>query len=502
MEPNLSHLGRCHVAADYFDGVFNFLNKMLMEEDDLLNKQPCMFIDSLALRATEKSFYDVLIDHHHPHFEEIEPLEVYDAAVLCDDYNRLWLDKARSGSLPGIMACNRPKKRRRNVEETVDLADLLIRCAKTMACGNTTVAVQTLKTIRKHSSPYETSTKRMAHYFANAIESRLRGTGTEVYRAFSSATTPAAQILTSYKAYITACPFHRMSNIFANKSIAKLANGRDKLHIIDFGILYGFQWPCIIQGLSLRPGGPPKLRITGIDLPQHGLRPAQRVEETGCRLMEYAKRFNVQLKYHSIAKNWENVRIEDLEIDPEEMLVVNSIYRMRNVLDETVVENSPRDSVLNFIRKLNPDMFVHGVLNGTYNATFFLTRFKEAVFHFTTLFDMFEATAKREDMDRALFEQEVFGRDIMNVVACEGRSRVERPETYPKWGIRTSKAGFSQLVLDSNLMKEVRTKVQWKYHKDFVVHEDNNWMLQGWKGRVLYALSLWKPSNRYRDRDR
>ncbi|KAI3738207.1 hypothetical protein L2E82_28230 [Cichorium intybus] len=126
--------------------------------------------------------------------------------------------------------------------------------------------------------------------------------------------------------------------------------------------------------------------------------------------MEYAKRFNVPFKYHSIAKNWENVRIEDLEIDREEMLMVNSIYRMRNVVDECVMENQPRDSVLKFIRKLNPDMFVHGVLNGTYNATYFPTRFREAVFHFTTLFDMFQATAKHDDDDRRFFEQEVFVR--------------------------------------------------------------------------------------------
>ena len=57
-----------------------------------------------------------------------------------------------------------------------------------------------------------------------------------------------------------------------------------RLHIDDFGILYGFQWPSLIQQLSARPGGPPKLRITGIDLAEPGFRPAQRVEETRRRL--------------------------------------------------------------------------------------------------------------------------------------------------------------------------------------------------------------------------
>lgn len=473
--------------VDFFDGVFNYLNKMLMEEDDLANK-PCMLTDSLALQATEKSFYNVLVENQ-PRVQDLEQLNEYDTALLCEDLTRLWLHKPCSETLHG----NVKKKRRSTVVEKVDLTELLIRCAQKVASFDTTIAVQILGTIRKHSSPYGSSSERMAHYFANAIEARLSGIGTEVYRSFSSTRISAAQTLKSYKTYITACPFHRMSNIFANKSIFQQAIGRDKVHIIDFGILYGFQWPCIIQGFSLRPGGPPKLRITGIDLPQPGLRPAERVEETGYRLAEYCKRFNVPFKYNAIAKNFEDVGLQDLEINPDEMLVVNSIYRMRNVLDETVVENRPRDVVLNFIRELNPALFVHGVLNGNYNATYFLTRFREAVFHFTKLFDMFEATADREDNDRKLFEQEVFGRDIVNAVACEGRSRVERPETYKKWESRNAKAGFVQMPLDSKLVDEVITKVVNKYHKDFVVHEDHKWMLQGWKGRVLYALSLWTP---------
>jgi len=30
------------------------------------------------------------------------------------------------------------------------------------------------------------------------------------------------------------------------------------------------------------------------------------------------------------------------------------------------------------------------------------------------------------------------------------------------------------------------------YREDFVADEDNGWLLQGWIGRVLYALSKWK----------
>ncbi|GJU07244.1 scarecrow-like protein 30 [Tanacetum coccineum] len=62
------------------------------------------------------------------------------------------------------------------------------------------------------------------------------------------------------------------------------------------------------------------------------------------------------------------------ETDGNELTVVNSVKRLRNILDEMVIESSPRDTVLQLIRQINPDMFVLGILNGAYNAPFLLNR--------------------------------------------------------------------------------------------------------------------------------
>lgn len=390
----------------------------------------------------------------------------------------------------------RPKgsKKNRKVTEVVDLRSLLTRCAEALSSFNIATGENLLKEIRNHCSPYGDANERLAHCFANALEARMTGTGSALYTAFASRRIPAAELLKSYQAYVTACPFKRMSNIFANKSIGRSATDATKIHIIDFGILYGFQWPCIIQGISLKPGGPPRLKITGIDYPQPGFKPAERVEQTGRRLMNYCKRFNVPFEYNAIAKRWEDIHVEDLKIEREEMVVVNCLYRLRHVPDESAGVNSPRDAVLNLIKKIKPDLFVNGVVNGTYNASFFTTRFKEALYHYSSFFDMLEATLPREDQDRLLYEREVFGRDVMNVIACEGSERVERPETYKQWQVRNQRSGFRQLPLNQEILNEVRTKVRTDYHNDFLLEEDSGWMLQGWKGRVMYALSCWKPS--------
>ncbi|NP_001312025.1 scarecrow-like protein 14 [Nicotiana tabacum] len=429
--------------------------------------------------------------------DESEPLEMYDNVLLLCPNNPCVLPNEVKKPIKVGRPRSGGKKHSSSKKEIVDLRGLLTQCAQAMSSYDTRTANELLMRIRQHSSSHGDGTERLAHYLANALEARLSSTGTASYTVFASSRISAAHILKAYKAFITACPFKLMSNIFANKYIKKLITGGAPrtIHIIDFGILYGFQWPCLIQSLSaLRRGEPIKLRITGVELPQPGFRPAERVEDTGRRLKKYCDRFHVPFEFNAIAKKWESITLEELAIDRDEVLVVNSLYRLGNIPDETVVPTSPRDVVLDLIRRIRPDMFIHGVVNGTYNTPFFLTRFREALFHFSTLFDMFEATMPREDEDRKLFEEEVFARDAMNVIACEGTERVERPETYKQWQLRCARAGFKQLPLDQEIVNFVSNKVRREYHKDFSVDEDSQWMLQGWKGRVVYALSCWKPA--------
>ncbi|KAJ4847478.1 hypothetical protein Tsubulata_043625 [Turnera subulata] len=351
-------------------------------------------------------------------------------------------------------ARGKKKGAKRNV---VDLRTLLSLCAQAVAANDQRTANDLLNQIRQNASPTGDGMQRLANVFADGLEARLAGSGTQIFKAMILPTS-AADVLKAYHLFLAACPFRGLSNFFSDKAIINVAEKAKRLHIVDFGILYGFQWPSLIQRLSSRPGGPPQLRITGIDLPQPGFRPAERVEETGRRLANYAKRFNVPFKFHAIAVKWETIKLEDLQIDRDDVLAVVSQYRLRNLLDETVVVESPRSIVLKLIRKMNPDVFIQGIVNGGYNAPFFITRFREALFHYSTLFDMLEANVPRDLPERMLFEREIFGREAMNVIACEGSERIERPETYKQWQMRIVRAGFRQLPLDKEMLITAREK--------------------------------------------
>uniref|UniRef100_A0A1J3F1K5 Scarecrow-like protein 30 n=1 Tax=Noccaea caerulescens TaxID=107243 RepID=A0A1J3F1K5_NOCCA len=537
------------VCSDYHP-VFKYINDMLLMEEE-----SSLLEDSLALQTAERSFFDVLHDQTPPSGEQEDDVssagnlssvtslhqptsdftEIANSNEVStrryrhryDDDEEDDLESGRRSKLPAIstvdelaekleevlLVCQKNKQeeatpnktgraksssnrsKQQITDQPVDMRNLLMQCAQAVASFDQSRAAEKLKEIREHSSSHGDATQRLGYHFAEALEARITGIMTTPVSATSSRTS-MVDILKAYKGFVQACPTLIMCFYAANKTIFELASKATTLHIIDFGILYGFQWPCLIQALSTREGGPPMLRVTGIELPQPGFRPSERVEETGRRLKRFCDKFNVPFEYSFIAKKWETITLDDLVINSGETTVVNCILRLQYTPDETESLNSPRDTALKLFRDINPELFVFAEINGMYNSPFFLTRFREALFHCSSLFDMFEATTSEENDCRTLAERELIIRDAMSVIACEGPERFARPETYKQWQVRILRAGFRPAKLNKQIMKEGKEIVRQRYHKDFVIDNDNHWMFQGWKGRVLYALSCWKPAKK------
>lgn len=436
--------------------------------------------------------------------EEIELSEMFDKMFIFPDHHgkgeRGHCKGPRTGPPRDAEATEeqtpktRPKKpvNTNANKEVVDLRMLLILAAQAVNTDDRRTAHEYLKQIRQHSSPLGDGSQRMAHYFANGLEARLDGNGSQIYNALASKRISPIDVLKAYQVYLSVCPFQKLANIFSNNKILNLAEHTKSLHIIDFGILYGFQWPALIFRLSKRPGGPPRLRITGIELPDRGFRPAERVQQTGRHLAKCCERFKVPFEYNGIAQKWETICIEDLKLREQDVVVVNCMFRFKNLLDQTVVLNNPRDSVLNLVKSVNPKLFTQSIVNGSYGVPFFVTRFREALFHYSALFDSLDANLPSDNPMRMMFEKEWYGREVLNVIACEGSERVERPETYKRWQIRNVRVGFKQVSLDPMIMRKLRFKLKGGgYNDDFVIDEDGEWMLQGWKGRIVYASSYW-----------
>lgn len=203
--------------------------------------------------------------------------------------------------------------------------------------------------------------------------------------------------------------------------------------------------------------------------------------------------FNIAFQYQGVASRWENICIKDLNIDKDEVLLINCLHQMKNLSDETEDIESARDRVLRIMKRMNPDVPIIGVMNGSHNSPFFLPRFREVLFYYSSLFDMLNSTVSQSHEARILLERDLLGADVFNVVACEGAERIEKPESYKKWQVRIFNAGFRQLPVNQTILKSSIERKKELCHEDFVIDEDNGWLLQGWKGRIIHALSSWKP---------
>ncbi|XP_020599531.1 scarecrow-like protein 9 isoform X2 [Phalaenopsis equestris] len=385
------------------------------------------------------------------------------------------------------------RKKKQPNKEVVDFQVLLMDCAQTVASGDHKTAHELLKQIRHHSSPHGDASQRVAHYFCNGLEARLAGTGSELYQSMASVRRTLADVLKGYQLYLSACPFKQVSYNFSNQTILDAIKSSTRVHILDIGTFLGFQWPAFLKMLSSRNGGPPKLRITAVDKPMPGFRPAELIEETGRRIACYAERFGVPFEYQAVASKLDELKVEDLHLDEEEILVVNCLFQLHSLGDETMGVDCSRDKFLRTIRKFNPALFISATGNGSYGAPFFLTRFREALYHFSAIFDMIEMTAPRENEQRLLVERDLYARDAINVIACEGMERTELPETYKQYQMRFLRAGFQQLPINKKHANKVKDGVKTYYHKDFSIDVDDQWLLQGWRGRIFIALSTWKP---------
>jgi GRAS domain family len=414
--------------------------------------------------------------------------ETFDKVLLYHGEN---CQRKEISSLREIMKL---RENTQNQESCTDLRALLISCAEVVSTNNKKVASELLKEIRKQASPVGDGTQRFACIIADGLEARLVGAGSVVYRQIVMRPLSTTEFLKAFHMGIRASPVMRVLYHFANKSILNNVSTASEIHVIDFGIHFGFQWPSLIQALAKRKGGPPKLRITGIDFPQPGFRPAKRVRETGKMLENYARDFEVPFEYQGIViSQWESICFDDFSIMEDEVLIINSICQLSKVKDEPLLGmDSPRNKLLKLILAAKPKVFIHAIYSFSFSP-FFLTRFKKVLSHYSKFFDMLDTLVPRDSMSRQLIERTLFVPPVINQIACEGSDLIFRMETYKQWHIRNLRIGFEQNPVDESIVKECNEIVRYGYNEGFFMEVDCNWILLGWKGSIHYAISLWKP---------
>ncbi|GER48295.1 GRAS family transcription factor [Striga asiatica] len=106
------------------------------------------------------------------------------------------------------------------------------------------------------------------------------------------------------------------------------------------------------------------------------------------------------------------------------------------------------------------------------------------------VFKSVDAAMARDKKERISAEQHCLARDIVNIVACKGKERVEGHELFGKWRMRFVMAGFRQLPLSAYVNSVIRGLLGC-YSEHYTLVEKDGAMLLGWKGRDLVSASAW-----------
>ncbi|KAA8535034.1 hypothetical protein F0562_030037 [Nyssa sinensis] len=291
-----------------------------------------------------------------------------------------------------------------------------------------------------------------------------------------------------YHHFYEACPNLKFAHFTANQAILEAFDGHDCVHVIDFNLMHGLQWPALIQALALRPGGPPMLRLTGIGLPSPDGRDSLR--EIGLRLAELASSVNVRFAFRGVAASrLEDVKPWMLQVSPKEVVAINSIMQLHRLLGSDPTRESTIETFLRWIRNLNPKIMTVIEQEANHNQPEFIDRFTEALYYYSTMFDSLEACSTLQE--KALAEIYI-QREICNVVCCEGLARVERHEPLAKWRARLGGAGFQPLHLGSNAFKQASMLLTLFSAEGYCVEEKEGCLTLGWHSRPLIAASAWQ----------
>nr|AEE69131.1 GRAS family transcription factor [Citrus medica var. sarcodactylis] len=371
-----------------------------------------------------------------------------------------------------------------------DLKELLCACAKAIENNDMYAAESLMAESRQMVSVSGDPIQRLGAYMLEGLIARLASSGSSIYKALRCKEPASAALLSYMHLLYEICPYFKFGYMSANGAIAEAMKDENKIHIIDFLIAQGSQWIILIMALASRPGGPPHIRITGIDDPVSKYARGDGLEAVGRRLAAISQKFNILVEFNPIPVFAPDVTLEMLGVRPGEALAVNFPLQLHHTPDESVDLNNPRDGLLRMIKSLNPKVVTLVEQESNTNTAAFLPRFVETLNYYLAMFESIDVTMPRDQKERINVEQHCLARDIVNVIACEGRERVERHELLGKWRSRFTMAGFRQCTLSSYVNSVIRNLLRC-YSDHYTLVETDGAMLLGWKDRALVSASAW-----------
>ncbi|XP_039174254.1 scarecrow-like protein 8 [Eucalyptus grandis] len=367
----------------------------------------------------------------------------------------------------------------------------LVKAATAIYEGRVDVASEILRRLSAVPNPMRTSKQKLIGYMISALESRVSPVDypppvTELF---------TEEHVSSVRSLYDLSPSFRGGCIAANIAILEAASEQpstNKLHVIDFDIGWERQYIDLLYALSLRQAGNQfTLKITAL---ADSLYPEKRLRMFGDGLSDLAARSGFRLVFNIVRQKLSELSRDSLGCEPDEMLAVNLAFKLYRMPDESVSVENPRNELLRRVKGLAPRVvtLVEQEMNG--NMAPFPMRVGEALAYYEALLETFDSNFFRYNSERATRAEEGLSRKLVNLVACEGRDRVERCEVFGKWRARMGMAGFKLKPLGPHVDELMKVWFGWcgSRQPSHTVKEENGGVCFSWGGRTLTVASAWR----------
>ncbi|KAK9128892.1 hypothetical protein Syun_017689 [Stephania yunnanensis] len=466
-----------------------------------------------------------MVQEEGPSSVTSSPLQFFSLMSLSPGLNSPWIREMKSE------------------ERGLYLIQLLISCATHVASGSLENANIGLEQISQLASPDGDTMQRIAAYFTEALADRILKAWPGLHKALNSTKiTSVSEGVLVRRMFFELCPFLKIAFVIMNQAIIEAMEGEKMVHIIDLNAAEPAQWIALLQALSVRPEGPPHLRITGVHEQKEVL------EQMAFRLTDEAEKLDIPFQFNQVVSKLENLDFESLRVKTGEAVAVNSVLQLHSLLaseDEHLrrklsptmknlnsaqlhrvlqmnqstlgellekdltngyspgpdsASSSPllfsntakMESFLTSLWGLSPKIMVVAEQESSHNGPTLMERLLEALYFYAALFDCLESTVSRTSIDRIKVEKMLFGEEIKNIIACEGIERKERHEKLEKWIQRLDFSGFGRVSLSYYGLLQARRLLLSYGCEGYRIKEENGCVVICWQDRALFSISAWR----------
>ncbi|KAJ4826183.1 hypothetical protein Tsubulata_034280 [Turnera subulata] len=378
------------------------------------------------------------------------------------------------------------------------LIHLLLITATSVDENNVGSALENLTELYQSVSLTGDSVQRVVAYFADGLAARLLTRKSPFYDMIMKGPTTDEEFL-SFTDLYRVSPYYQFAHFTANQAILEAfekeeENNNNALHVIDFDVSYGFQWPSLIQSLSEKAtsGNRISLRITGFG------RSLEELQETESRLVSFAKGFrNLVFEFQGLHRG---SKLINLRKKKNETVAVNLVFHLNTLNDSFKISEA-----LKSVHSLNPSVVVLVEQEGSRSPRSFLSRFMESLHYFAAMFDSLDDCLPLDSSERLSIEKNHLGKEIKSMLNYDKEDvncpRYDKMET---WKGRMESHGFAGVKLSSKSLIQAKLLLKIRTHhcplqfdgesggfKAFE-RDDGRAISLGWQDRYLITASAWR----------